>query len=320
MESLNGLDICILTILIISAVLAYLRGFIHEILSLAGWIGATLAVLYLLPLARPIAQDFISSKMVADAATSITIFTVTLIILTFSTHYISDKVRESQLNILDRTAGFAFGLGRGVLFLSLGYVFASMFINEKNKPEMIENSKTIFVIEYAVDIIKEIVPDDFMPSDMYNIGALKGEPTPTKEDEKAKEQDKGETSLKENQSQEQSEKISQLHTIALELQKQIQYLEENGSIADLEKLIDLKKKYNDIVEAIKNEMQSSSSTTKLDNKIDDIYNLLTQPKVDTPKDNVSANTKNDAEKNTEKENGYNEKERSEMDRLIDSNQ
>lgn len=320
MESLNGLDICILTILIISAVLAYLRGFIHEILSLAGWIGATLSVLYLLPIARPIVQDVISSKMAADAAASITIFTLTLIILTFTTHYISDKIRESQLNILDRTAGFAFGLGRGVLFLSLGYVFASMFINEKNKPEMIENSKTIFVIEYAVDAMKEIVPDDFMPSDMYNIGALKGESSTTKDDEKTEEQNEDETPLEENQPQEQSEKISQLQSIANALQKQIQDLEESGSIADLEKLIDLKKKYNDTIESINSETHSSSVNSELDDKIDNIYNLLTQPKVDTPTDNVSADTENHAEKNSEKENGYTKKERSEMDRLIDNNQ
>jgi membrane protein required for colicin V production len=320
MESLNGLDICILTILIISAVLAYLRGFIHEILSLAGWIGASLAVLYILPLVRPVAQDIISSKMVADAAASITIFTITLIVLTLTTHYISDKIRESQLNILDRTAGFAFGLGRGVLFLSLGYVFASMFINEKNKPEMVENSKTLFVIEYAVDIMKEIVPDDFMPSDMYNIGALKGEPAPIKDDEKINEPSEDKSPLEAEQPQEPTEEISKLQLLANDLQKQITYLEENGSIADLETLTNLKNKYDDVINAINNATKSSASKIELDNKIDDIYNLLTQPKVDAPKDNVSGNAANDAEEKQNKESGYSSKERLEMDRLIDSNQ
>ncbi|MCP4393614.1 MAG: hypothetical protein GY804_05020 [Alphaproteobacteria bacterium] len=344
MESLNILDICILTVLIISAALAYMRGFIHEVLSIAGWIGAALSVLYSLPVVRPFVQEHIESKMVADGVTCVLIFVIVLISLTFLTHYISGKIRESQLNILDRTAGFVFGLGRGVLILSLGYVFASMFINEKNKPEVIETSKSIFVVEYAVDKMKELVPDDFMPAEMYNISALKGEngdgdenkndTNPSKEEDnkndskdvndsdiKSDNYNKEDTTTNETNSEDNNEvDASKLQTIIDELKTQIKFLEENGSIADLEKLINLKQKYNDAMIAKENAQKSINEKGELDNRIDEIYNLLTQPKVD----GKEILEKNDAtqtdSKNDQNKKGYSKKDRSELNRLIDNNQ
>ena len=42
MDNLPIIDIAIAVILLISAFLAYARGFVHEVLSIGGWVGAIL--------------------------------------------------------------------------------------------------------------------------------------------------------------------------------------------------------------------------------------------------------------------------------------
>ena len=53
---INGLDLAVGIVLLISALLAFMRGFVHEVLSIAAWVGALLACL--LSLDRIFALDF----------------------------------------------------------------------------------------------------------------------------------------------------------------------------------------------------------------------------------------------------------------------
>ena len=73
-------DLAIVGILLVSAVLAFARGFVHEVLSMAAWIGAAFAVVFGLPYARPIARQFISLPLLADVAAGGVIFIVALLI------------------------------------------------------------------------------------------------------------------------------------------------------------------------------------------------------------------------------------------------
>ena len=52
----NALDIGVGILLLISAVFAYLRGLVQEVLSIAGWIGAIFATVYGFPYAQPFAR------------------------------------------------------------------------------------------------------------------------------------------------------------------------------------------------------------------------------------------------------------------------
>ena len=61
-------DIVIAIVLIISGFLAYFRGLVREVLSLATWIGSALAAYYAFPYAQPYARDLIGVKGIADAA------------------------------------------------------------------------------------------------------------------------------------------------------------------------------------------------------------------------------------------------------------
>ena len=54
---IQGADAVILVILLISAIFGFIRGFVKETLSVAGWVGAVFLSLYLFPIAQPIARE-----------------------------------------------------------------------------------------------------------------------------------------------------------------------------------------------------------------------------------------------------------------------
>ena len=80
-----ALDIGIAVLVLISAVLAYVRGLVHEVLSVAGWIGAIFATFYGFPFLHPYARQLITIDIVADFGAGVVIFVLSLVILSLMT-------------------------------------------------------------------------------------------------------------------------------------------------------------------------------------------------------------------------------------------
>ena len=78
MDSLpiNLTDIIVLTVIVLSAAFAFVRGFVHEMLAIGSWAGAALATLYGFPYAQPIARQYIPSPLIADMVAGIAIIVV----------------------------------------------------------------------------------------------------------------------------------------------------------------------------------------------------------------------------------------------------
>ena len=74
MYNLNNLDIVILAIVVISALIALNRGLIKEVLSIVGWVLATLVIIYALPVCLPFAKKYVDNGIIAGVATSLVLF------------------------------------------------------------------------------------------------------------------------------------------------------------------------------------------------------------------------------------------------------
>ena len=61
------LDIGLAVIMLISALLAMVRGFVREVLSIASWALAALSTWYAYPRLLPIAQTQVSNELIAKA-------------------------------------------------------------------------------------------------------------------------------------------------------------------------------------------------------------------------------------------------------------
>src|SRR6266581_2877901 len=112
---ITWLDLLLLGVMLISGLLAMIRGFMREILSITAWGAAAVATLLLYPKLLPIAKANISSDIVATGAVIGGVFLITLLIVSIITVKVSDMVLDSRIGALDRTLGFLFGLGGGLI-------------------------------------------------------------------------------------------------------------------------------------------------------------------------------------------------------------
>lgn len=157
---INGLDLAVGIILLISALLAFMRGFVHEVLSIAAWIGAVLAAVQGLPFVRPYVRKVIDIDWAADAAAAVTIFLVVLLILSIITNAVARSIQKSALNNLDRALGFVFGLARAVVILGVGLIITDWLTDRR--PTWMARAKTLPVIEMAASGLKAVVPASFL--------------------------------------------------------------------------------------------------------------------------------------------------------------
>lgn len=158
---MNFLDIAIVVVLLLSGLFALMRGFVHEVLSVTAWLGAALATLYGLPLARPLARQHIETGWMADAAAGGAIFLVTLVVLSVLTHMVARRVRSSALNSLDRSLGFVFGLLRGAVLVCLAYVLAMWLIEPDEPPTWMTAAKTRPLVEAGARMLQSALPAEY---------------------------------------------------------------------------------------------------------------------------------------------------------------
>jgi membrane protein required for colicin V production len=132
-----ALDVTLIVIMLISAFLAMVRGFMREVLSVVGWVvAAGAAGLAYLRLTGPVLQFFTgANEMLVKAATVFTVAIVALIVVTYLTTRISDKILDSKIGALDRTLGVLFGLARGLLLVAVAFGFYHWFFIKDGKED-----------------------------------------------------------------------------------------------------------------------------------------------------------------------------------------
>jgi membrane protein required for colicin V production len=155
---LNPIDLGIIAVVLISGVLAFFRGFVKEVLSIVGWVGAAFATLYLFTLVAPFARHYLSPILLADAVTALAIFIVALIVLSVISHAIAARVRDSALSALDRSLGFLFGVLRGAVLVAIAYLLVTWLVPATEQPQMLRQAKALPLVSAASDLLLHILP------------------------------------------------------------------------------------------------------------------------------------------------------------------
>lgn len=167
------LDILLLGVMLISGLLAMIRGFIREILSITAWGAAAVATLLLYPVLLPIAKANISSDLIATGAVVGGVFLLTLLIVSVITVRISDMVLDSRVGALDRTLGFLFGLGRGLIIVAVAFIFFAWLVPSSKQPEGVRNAKSLQVLNQTGEWLQALLSQDM---DSYLSKILKKPP------------------------------------------------------------------------------------------------------------------------------------------------
>src|SRR5205823_13984004 len=128
------LDLVLLGVMLISGLLAMVRGFMREILSIAAWGAAALVTLYAFSKLLPSAKAYFGSDTIAAVVVVAGTFIGTLIVVSVITVRISDMILDSRIGALERTLGFLFGLGRCLLVVVWAFQFICLLVPVMRQP------------------------------------------------------------------------------------------------------------------------------------------------------------------------------------------
>jgi len=167
------LDLIVFGILLASAVVAFMRGFVREVLTIGSLGGAAAGALVFGPAVSPIVHGWlvdpaatqpqqlfglIPYEMLAPVIAYAIVFVVVLILLTIVTHMISKGVHSVGLGPVDRTLGVVFGLVRGVVLIGLMSLVMNFVLSQSQRQEFFGQSKTYPYINYLADLTNALLP------------------------------------------------------------------------------------------------------------------------------------------------------------------
>src|SRR5215510_1675055 len=154
------LDFILLGVMLVSALLAMIRGFMREVLSIAAWVIAAGTTLYAYSKLLPTAKTYFNNDIVAAGVVIGGTFLLTLIIVSIITVRFSDMVLDSRIGALDRTLGFLFGLGRGLLIVVVAFLFFAWLVPPRTQPSWVANAKSRVVLQQTGDWLMSMLPED----------------------------------------------------------------------------------------------------------------------------------------------------------------
>lgn len=162
-------DWIVFAIVVLSAGLAWMRGFIRELLSVASWVIAAVATFVGLPKLLPIARVQVNQffgvpdtsaeyDLLASIATGVVIFVVTLILCSIVAHFLSKRVQGSMLGPVDRSLGLLFGVARGALIVCAIALVVKFFVDPEPPPAAIANAMTYPMANKGAEFLLSLIP------------------------------------------------------------------------------------------------------------------------------------------------------------------
>jgi len=166
------LDVFLIAVMLVSGLLAMVRGFLREVLSIAAWLAAAGASLYFGPRLLPVALLYFNNwnEWIVKGGTIAGIFLGTLLLVSVLTVSLSDKVLDSRIGALDRTLGFVFGLVRGLIIMVVAFAFFDWLVPQKSQPEWARSARSRVVLKGTGEWMITLLPENL---DSYISNAIK---------------------------------------------------------------------------------------------------------------------------------------------------
>ena len=165
MEGFTLVDAGVAGIIVLSAILAYSRGFVREGMAILGWIAAAVVAYMFAPKAVPLVKEipavgkFLENCELSLIAGFAAVFAVGLIIAALFTPLFSSVVQRSVLGGLDQGLGFLFGVVRGVLLVGIAFLVYDRAVAANTVP-MVDNSRSAKIFASFQGDINSAVPTD----------------------------------------------------------------------------------------------------------------------------------------------------------------
>lgn len=156
------LDLILFGIMLVSGLLALMRGFTREVLSLVAW-GASAFAAYFAIKQQPLldlAMPYVDKPILAQIAVGAIAFIITLIVVSLISVKISDSVVDSAAGAFDRTLGFLYGLARGFVLVAIAYLFYGWLLPFDKQEDWVRNASSLPAIKAVGETLLGFMPPD----------------------------------------------------------------------------------------------------------------------------------------------------------------
>jgi len=171
-------DIAVLVVVVLSLLIALVRGLIREVLTILGVFGGLLAAYFGGPLLSPHIQnllgaspgtegeepaklfDMVPYSIVGDALAYGSIFIAVVIILSLVSHLLAESAKSLGFGILDKILGGLFGLARGILLVAFMYLPFYLVVDAETRKQWTGDSQTFPYLEMSGEAIASHIPED----------------------------------------------------------------------------------------------------------------------------------------------------------------
>ena len=166
MDGFTIIDGIVAAVIILSAILAYARGFVRESLAILGWIGAAVLAFLFAATVRPmIAQVPVLEKFLGESCELATIaafavvFALALVLFSIITPLFSSVVQRSALGGVDQGMGFLFGVARGILLVATSFIVYDRVMSS-TPVAVVDNSRSVQVFNRMTGKLDAEIPQD----------------------------------------------------------------------------------------------------------------------------------------------------------------
>jgi len=158
---------------LVSAMLAMVRGFSREVLSIVSWVAAAVAAFFFYKPVLPYVQPYVDNDKIAMAAAAGVVFIIALIVVSVITMKLADWIIDSRIGALDRTLGFLYGAARGILVVAVALLFFNWLAGAK-APGWVANAKSRPLLETIGAKLESLLPEN--TEELVNKYTHKGAP------------------------------------------------------------------------------------------------------------------------------------------------
>ena len=162
MEPLNNVDIIILIGFAVSMLIAFIRGFVTEVLSILGLVLFSLLVVYLSPALTPILNKYIASSLFAQIVSFLIIMAVFYTVWIICSEQLVARIRTSTLSFMDRLFGLVFGFLRMLIILGFCFLIVKSVLPEEIERDTVKKSKFFILAKTSSDMIEKLLPEKFV--------------------------------------------------------------------------------------------------------------------------------------------------------------
>jgi membrane protein required for colicin V production len=158
---MTGFDTIVFLIVGLAAIAGFFRGFVEEVLTLAAWCVALLAVHY----GHAVLTILLMAYVPTETGAGVLAFVLLLVVPYFATTLLARQLgsasRSSALGPIDRVLGFGFGAIKGFVIIVLAFsllVFAYDVVwGAKGRPAWIKDGRTYPFLNAASDELLSLV-------------------------------------------------------------------------------------------------------------------------------------------------------------------